>query len=91
MTGSMKAEVTGALKAFLKEGESIQLTAKVDPSIIGGMIVVIGDKYADMSLKTKINKYTALIQQAVWNTFRNFHVFLYQFYLNVQELYNNKT
>ena len=65
MTGSMKAEVTGALKAFLKEGESIQLTAKVDPSIIGGMIVVIGDKYADMSLKTKINKYTALIQQAV--------------------------
>merc|ERR1712121_396716 len=65
MDGDMQAEVEGALKAFLKEGESIQLTTKVDPSIIGGMIVVIGDKYADMSLKTKINKYTALMQQAV--------------------------
>jgi len=65
LDGETQAEVEGALKAFLKEGESIQLTTKVDPSIIGGMIVVIGDKYADMSLKTKINKYTALIQQAV--------------------------
>merc|ERR1712126_786305 len=65
MDPGMQAEVEGALKAFMKEGESIQLTTKVDPSIIGGMIVVIGDKYADMSLKTKINKYTALIQQAV--------------------------
>jgi len=61
----MQAEIEGALKAFLKEGETIQLTTKVDASIIGGMIVVIGDKYADMSLKTKINKYTSLIQQAV--------------------------
>merc|ERR1712198_809563 len=65
MTDEMKTEVEGALNAFLKEGKSIQLTTKVDPSIIGGMIVVIGDRYADMSLKTKINKYTALIQQAV--------------------------
>jgi len=65
MDADMQVEVEGALKAFLKEGESIQLTTKVDASIIGGMIVVIGDKYADMSLKTKINKYTALIQQAV--------------------------
>merc|ERR1719209_1644250 len=61
----MQTEIEGALKAFLKEGETIQLTTKVDASIIGGMIVVIGDKYADMSLKTKINKYTSLIQQAV--------------------------
>merc|ERR1712183_614939 len=65
LDGAMKGEVEGAIKGFLKEGESIQLTEKVDPSIIGGMIVVIGDRYADMSLKTKINKYTSLIQQAV--------------------------
>ncbi len=37
---------------------------KVDPAIIGGMVVSIGDKYADMSIATKMNKYTDLIKAA---------------------------
>merc|ERR1712168_1763137 len=65
LDAAMRKELDGALAAFLKEGESIQLTTKVDPAIMGGMIVSIGDKYVDMSLASKINKYTALLQQAV--------------------------
>ncbi|XP_054271865.1 ATP synthase subunit O, mitochondrial-like [Macrosteles quadrilineatus] len=60
-----KQELTAALKAFAKKGENILLTTKVDPSIIGGMVVSVGDKYVDMSIASKIKKYTELIQAAV--------------------------
>lgn len=50
---------------FLKGNETLQLTAKVDPNLIGGMIVSIGDKYVDMSVASKVKKYTELISAAV--------------------------
>lgn len=46
---------------FVKSNETIQLNAKVDPAIIGGLVVSIGDKYVDMSVATKVKKYTDLI------------------------------
>ncbi|KAI5106919.1 ATP synthase subunit O, mitochondrial, partial [Silurus meridionalis] len=57
------AELKVALNGFLAKGESIKLETKSDPSILGGMIVSIGDKYADMSTKTKIQKLTKLIKE----------------------------
>ncbi|KAF6211885.1 hypothetical protein GE061_012402 [Apolygus lucorum] len=60
-----KTQLQTTLKAFAKKGENIILELKVDPSIIGGMVVSIGDKYVDMSVSSKVKKYTALIQQAV--------------------------
>lgn len=50
---------------FLKANETLQLTAKVDPSLMGGMVVSIGDKYVDMSVASKVKKYTELISTAV--------------------------
>ncbi|XP_014208737.1 ATP synthase subunit O, mitochondrial isoform X1 [Copidosoma floridanum] len=60
-----KGKLEAALKSFLKSGQNIQLTTKVDPSIIGGLVVSIGDKYVDMSVATKIKKYTEVINAAV--------------------------
>ncbi|BET00657.1 ATP synthase [Nesidiocoris tenuis] len=60
-----KTQVQTVLKAFAKKGENILVTHKVDPALIGGMIVSIGDKYVDMSVSSKIKKYTSLIQQSV--------------------------
>ncbi|XP_049442782.1 ATP synthase subunit O, mitochondrial [Epinephelus fuscoguttatus] len=57
------ADLKVALKGFLQKGESIKLETKSDPSILGGMIVSIGDKYVDMSTKTKIQKLTKLIRE----------------------------
>ncbi|XP_046670408.1 ATP synthase subunit O, mitochondrial [Homalodisca vitripennis] len=51
-----KQELQAALKSFAKKGENILLQTKVDPNIIGGMIVSIGDKYVDMSIASKIKK-----------------------------------
>ncbi|XP_070692930.1 ATP synthase subunit O, mitochondrial [Pempheris klunzingeri] len=56
------ADLKVALNGFLQKGETIKLETKSDPSILGGMIVSIGDKYVDMSTKTKIQKLTKLIR-----------------------------
>ena len=58
-------EVKTALAGFLQEGQSLQLTTKVDPAIIGGLVIVIGDRYVDMSLATKMQRYSSLLKQAV--------------------------
>ena len=46
--------VLAALKG-VTGGKSVTLTTKVDPSIIGGLIVKVGSKMVDASLKTKLN------------------------------------
>ncbi|UYV76212.1 ATP5O [Cordylochernes scorpioides] len=56
-------ELDAVLQKFFKKGEKVQLKTKVDPSIIGGMIVSIGDKYVDMSMSSKIKKYTDILRQ----------------------------
>lgn len=60
-----KAKLESTLKLFLKKGQTILLTAKVDPALIGGMIVSIGDKYVDMSIASKIKKYSDIIKTSV--------------------------
>ena len=60
-----KTKLETTLKSFLTKGQTILLTTKVDPSIIGGMIVSIGDKYVDMSVSSKIKKYTDIITTAI--------------------------
>ena len=64
--GEVQAEVTSAvalndsqldaLKEQLKNsvGKDVQLEATVDPSLLGGLIVKIGSRMIDSSLKTKL-------------------------------------
>lgn len=65
--GEVSAEVTSAhaltpaqtaeLKAALKgvAGKDVTLSVTVDPSLLGGLIVRIGSRQIDTSLKTKLN------------------------------------
>jgi len=62
LDAGMAKEVEGALAGFLKKGEKALITYKVDASIIGGMVVSIGDKFCDMSMATKLNKYSELLK-----------------------------
>ncbi|CAG0895664.1 unnamed protein product [Darwinula stevensoni] len=62
---AMEQELHEALKGFLKSGQKLLLHTKVDPSIIGGMIIAVGDKYVDMSMSSKIKKYFDLISASV--------------------------
>ncbi|XP_077150026.1 ATP synthase peripheral stalk subunit OSCP, mitochondrial [Ranitomeya variabilis] len=58
-------ELKTALNGFLAKGESLKLETKTDPSILGGMVVSLGDKYIDMSTKTKIQKLTKVMRDTV--------------------------
>ncbi len=65
--GEVSAEVTSAealsdkhialLKQVLAEklGKDVELEHKIDPSLIGGLIVRVGSRMIDTSLKTKLN------------------------------------
>ena len=45
------------LKAALKAqmGRDVQMEEKVDPGILGGLIVKVGSRMVDNSLRTKLN------------------------------------
>ena len=47
------AAIRGALNAVTKK--DVQVHVKVDPSIIGGLIVKLGSRMVDSSLRTKLN------------------------------------
>lgn len=53
----LSAEQLNRLAATLHKtlGKSAKIDAKVDPSILGGLIVKVGSRMIDTSLKTKLN------------------------------------
>lgn len=60
---ALNEEQTAALKATLKEsvGKDVQLMTKVDPSLLGGLIVKIGSRMVDSSLRTKLSSMKATL------------------------------
>ena len=56
-----------ALKSALKSvtsGKNIDLDVKVDPAIIGGLIVKVGSRMVDSSLRTKLNSIKLAMKEA---------------------------
>jgi F-type H+-transporting ATPase subunit delta len=54
----LKDEHVVALKEALAQvsgGKTVEIEVKVDPSILGGLIVKLGSRMVDASLKTKLN------------------------------------
>ncbi|XP_016073777.1 PREDICTED: ATP synthase subunit O, mitochondrial [Miniopterus natalensis] len=57
------SELKTVLNSFLSKNQVLKLEVKTDPSIMGGMIVRIGEKYVDMSAKTKIQKLSKAMRE----------------------------
>jgi F-type H+-transporting ATPase subunit delta len=55
-----------ALKTALKSvtGKDVALNVKVDPSIIGGLVVKLGSRMVDSSLRTKLNSIKNAMKEA---------------------------
>ena len=75
--GVTRAQVTAAhplgdshiadLKTTLRDvtrGRSVDVAVKVDPSIIGGLIVQLGSRMVDGSLRTKLNSIRSRMKEA---------------------------
>lgn len=59
LTPQELASVMEALKGHIPKGQTLKVEAKVDPRIVGGLTVGIGEKYLDLSLLTRIKKVEA--------------------------------
>jgi F-type H+-transporting ATPase subunit delta len=53
----LKDDHVAALKSALKavSGKDVDLAIKIDPAIIGGLVVKLGSRMVDTSLRTKLN------------------------------------
>ena len=57
--------VKEALKNLKAPGESFIISEKVDSSILGGIIVQMGDKYVDLSTIKRIREIERILQEPV--------------------------
>jgi F-type H+-transporting ATPase subunit delta len=62
----LKDEHIEALRAALKSvsGKDVDLDIKVDPAIIGGLVVKLGSRMVDTSLRTKLNAIKHAMKEA---------------------------
>ncbi len=62
----LKDEHLDALRSALKSvsGKDVDLDIKVDPSIIGGLVVKLGSRMVDTSLRTKLNAIRHAMKEA---------------------------
>ena len=58
-------ELQAVLQTFLKKGHSLLLETKVDASVIGGMVVELGDRYIDLSISSKLKTYSNIIKETL--------------------------
>ncbi|KAJ8099873.1 OSCP/delta subunit of ATPase [Lipomyces tetrasporus] len=54
-----------AKSQFVGNGKKLKVSNKVNPDILGGLIVEVGDRTVDLSMSSKISRLNALINEAV--------------------------
>lgn len=58
--------ITKQLHTFLEEGQTkLSVSSKVDPSLVSGITVEIGDKFLDYSVATQLKKLQQLLKDGV--------------------------
>lgn len=60
LTKAQVQSLTAALKAVV--GMDVAVQARVDPGILGGLVVKVGSRMVDSSLKTKLNRLSLAIR-----------------------------
>merc|ERR1712043_46643 len=55
-------ELKAALQKFVKPTESLQITMDTDSSLIGGMVINMGEYYIDLSTSTKVKRLSAALK-----------------------------
>ena len=56
LTDAQNKEIAAAIKANTTDARDVIIKSKVDPSIIGGIQIQIGDQFLDLSVKSRIEE-----------------------------------
>merc|ERR1719192_1678164 len=56
LSQKMEKEIMAKLTGMVDQGQKISMTTQVDPSILGGLVVSIGNKVQDLSVRGAIQK-----------------------------------
>jgi F-type H+-transporting ATPase subunit O len=60
-----KIEASVTKSKFVGAGKTLRLTNKVDPEILGGLIVEVGDRTVDLSIASKVAKLNNALKEAI--------------------------
>ncbi|KAG7018083.1 hypothetical protein SDJN02_19949 [Cucurbita argyrosperma subsp. argyrosperma] len=58
-------ELTETLQGIIGQGKKVKLEQKIDPSILGGLVVEFGEKVLDMSIKIRARQMERFLRQPV--------------------------
>ena len=64
LQGKTLKSVEAAVLALVEKGKQVELDRRVDPSIIGGLQVIIGDKFLDLSVASRITTLSKALEGA---------------------------
>lgn len=56
LTKEQSDKIAAAIKKSSKDAKEVVISSKIDPSIIGGIQVQIGDQFMDLSIKSRIEE-----------------------------------
>ncbi|APE29135.1 F0F1 ATP synthase subunit delta [Aurantiacibacter gangjinensis] len=62
LTDAQLAELESKLRA--REGRTVKLKSRVDPDLLGGLVVTIGSKRIDSSIRTRLNSLAQAMKSA---------------------------
>jgi F-type H+-transporting ATPase subunit O len=65
LNNRQQQSLNDALQKFAKSGQKLNITFGVKPSLIGGLVMSIGDKYIDLSMASKLKKIETLIEKSI--------------------------
>ncbi|KAL7423164.1 ATP synthase F0 subcomplex subunit OSCP atp5 [Cryptotrichosporon argae] len=66
LDGKAMARLEKALKGTsVSDGKTLKFTNRVNPSIVGGLLIDFGDKTIDLSASSKVNRFNAALTQGV--------------------------
>ncbi|KFD57049.1 hypothetical protein M514_01934 [Trichuris suis] len=65
MDASMKSTLEKVLQGFGKGEKQLHIKYKIDPSLVAGMTVSIGNQFIDMSAASKIEQYREIIESEI--------------------------